>query len=83
MNQGACKAARADIRLAGGTSAKVPRQMKRAWARMSQKQRARLRRKWGMSQWRLGGIGLTRHEAQLAGQRMVAEAIVKPGDLAL
>lgn len=49
MNAGASRAARSDVRLGGGTTG-VPREFKRAWARLSHKEKAKLRRQWNVSQ---------------------------------
>lgn len=75
MNEGAARACRADRRLSGRTG-KVPREMKRAWAAMPSRDRAKLRRKWRGAQRDLAQVGEFKHELQLQKKR---EAAIRQG----
>lgn len=83
MNSGAVKAARADRRVdidAGAAiKAKVPRDIKRAWAAMSSKERCKLRRQWRASQRMRGLVGEHKHREHMN----ALKAFVKVGDLKL
>lgn len=67
MNAGAAKACRSDRRLSGRTG-KVPREMKRAWAEMSQADRARLHLRWKKAQRDLGEVGRFKQSVRLSAE---------------
>ncbi len=74
MNEGAARACRADRRLTG-RKGKIPRDMKRAWREMSQRDRAKLRRRWRAAQHDIGVIGEFKSDLR--------KASVQPADLKL
>lgn len=84
MNEGAARACRADRRISklGG---KIPRSMKRAWVRLSHRQKAKLRRHWRAAQHDLGVIGEFKQDLQNKKhlEKTIAKATVSSVELKL
>lgn len=65
MNQGAARACRADRRVSGQESSRIPKDVKRLWARLDHRTRGRLRRQWAHAQAERRALGDFKHAQHL------------------